>query len=79
MGQLLVRNLDDELVQQLKVRAARHGRSMEAEHRKILREVLTERKEEREVPSLKALLLAMPELSEDELKRQDDFGRDIEW
>ena len=79
MGQLLVRNLDDELVHQLKVRAARHGRSMEAEHRKILREVLTERKEEREVPSLKALLLAMPELSEDELKRQDDFGRDIEW
>lgn len=79
MGQLLVRNLDDELVQQLKVRAARHGRSMEAEHRKILREVLTEQKEEKEVPSFKSLLSEMPELPEDELQRQDDLGRDIEW
>ncbi len=78
MGQLLVRNLDDELVQRLKVRAARHGHSMEAEHRKILREVLTHQDSE-EQPSLKTLLLAMPELSEDELERHDDYGRNIEW
>jgi len=34
MPQLLVRNLDQEIVHELKVRAARHGRSAEAEHRR---------------------------------------------
>lgn len=37
---LQVRNLDDELVARLKRRAARHGRSAEAEHREILRQAL---------------------------------------
>jgi plasmid stability protein len=37
---LHVRNLDDELVARLKRRAARHGRSTEAEHREILRQAL---------------------------------------
>ncbi len=36
MAQLTVRKLDDDLVQRLKVRAARHGCSAEAEHRLIL-------------------------------------------
>jgi antitoxin FitA len=35
-----VRNLDDELITRLKRRAARHGRSTEAEHREILRQAL---------------------------------------
>jgi plasmid stability protein len=39
-GNLHVRNLDDELIARLKRRAARHGRSAEAEHREILRQVL---------------------------------------
>jgi plasmid stability protein len=34
---LSVRNLDDDLITRLKRRAARHGRSAEAEHREILR------------------------------------------
>ncbi len=34
---LHVRNLDEDLVARLKRRAARHGRSTEAEHREILR------------------------------------------
>jgi plasmid stability protein len=38
---LHVRNLDDELVARLKRRAARHGRSAEAEHREILRQALS--------------------------------------
>jgi plasmid stability protein len=37
---LHVRNLDDDLVAKLKRRAARHGRSTEAEHREILRQAL---------------------------------------
>jgi plasmid stability protein len=40
-GSLSVRNLDDDLITRLKRRAARHGRSAEAEHREILRQVLT--------------------------------------
>ncbi len=41
LTQLMVRKLDPELVAALKRRAAEHGRSMEAEHREILREALT--------------------------------------
>jgi len=40
VASLHVRNVDDDLVRRLKERAARHGRSAEAEHRDILREVL---------------------------------------
>jgi plasmid stability protein len=38
---LHVRNLDHNLVAKLKRRAARHGRSAEAEHREILRQALS--------------------------------------
>lgn len=40
-GNLHVRNLDDDLIAKLKRRAARHGRSAEAEHREILRQALS--------------------------------------
>jgi plasmid stability protein len=40
MATLTVRNLDDDVVRRLRVRAAGHGRSAEAEHREILRLVL---------------------------------------
>jgi plasmid stability protein len=40
MAQLLVRNLDEPLKKRLQRRAKRHGRSMEAEVREILRDVL---------------------------------------
>ena len=39
-GSLRVRNLEDDLIRRLEQRAARHGRSMEAEHREILRQAL---------------------------------------
>lgn len=35
-----MRNLDENLIARLKVRAARHGRSAEAEHRAILKQAL---------------------------------------
>lgn len=41
MGQLLVRDLDDEIIRRLKQRAALHGRSMEAEHRAILEQAVS--------------------------------------
>ena len=76
MTQLIVRNLDEEIVRELKLRAARHGRSAEAEHREILREALLPRKEKR---SLKELLLAIPQVGEDaDFERVQDYGRDDE-
>jgi antitoxin FitA len=42
MATLTVRNLDDVVVRQLRIRAAEHGRSAEAEHREILKTVLTD-------------------------------------
>ena len=67
MAQLIVRNLDDDLVRELKRRAARHGRPAEAEHREILRNALKPRVGEK---SLKSLLLEMPAAG-----RDADFGR----
>jgi plasmid stability protein len=40
MAQLTVRNLGSDLVRQLKIRAAQHNRSAEAEHRAILETAL---------------------------------------
>ena len=40
MAQLTVRNVDDDLVRKLKIRAARRNRSAEAEHRAILEQAL---------------------------------------
>jgi len=76
MAQLIVRNLEPELIHQLKLRAAQHGRSMEAEHREILRQALL-------VPesgvTLKALLLAMPPVGDDaDFARIPDQGREVE-
>jgi plasmid stability protein len=42
MAALTVRNLDDDLVRRLRIRAAEHGRSAEAEHREILRAALAD-------------------------------------
>ncbi|HEY5857924.1 MAG TPA: Arc family DNA-binding protein [Aldersonia sp.] len=41
MATLTIRDFDDELKAALRVRAAEHGRSMEAEVREILRATLT--------------------------------------
>jgi antitoxin FitA len=52
MATLTVRNLDEDVVRRLRIRAAEHGRSAEAEHREILRLALigddTQEQEERQ-------------------------------
>jgi plasmid stability protein len=40
VGVLTVRKVDEEVIRALKLRAAKHGRSAEAEHRLILEQVL---------------------------------------
>ena len=74
MAQLIVRNLDEEVVRRLKLRAAQNGRSTEAEHRAILEAVLFERSS----PSLKQLLQSMPDIGEDtDFDRIEDCGREV--
>jgi plasmid stability protein len=60
MGNLHVRNLEDELIHRLKRRAARHGRSSEAEHREILRLALAEENE----PSFDTLAAELRKLAQ---------------
>lgn len=73
--QLIVRNLEEEVIQELRLRAARHGRSAEAEHREILREVLVPRKQK----SFKDLLLEIPQGGDGgDFERIQDYGRDVE-
>lgn len=59
MAQLLVRNIEEELVKKLRVRAATHGRSAEAEHREILRQALSEEPK----PSFKEIAARIRELT----------------
>ena len=40
MASITIRNLDDQLKERLRVRAAQHGRSMEQEAREILRDAI---------------------------------------
>lgn len=66
---LVVRNLDDGLVQALKERAAAHGRSAEAEHREILAHAL--RRPQRK--TFAQVLMGMPNVGEDaDFARSDD-------
>lgn len=67
MAQLIVRRLEDAVVSALKERAAKKGRSTEAEHREILRSALFTA---RRGASLKALLRSMPDAGSD-----TDFAR----
>lgn len=50
MATLTIRDFDDDLKAALRIRAARHGRSMESEVREILRQTLTGA-EDSEVPA----------------------------
>ena len=72
VAQLIVRNLDEDLVQRLKRRAASHGRSAEEEHRQLLRQVLRPE-------GLGEALLAMPNVGDDpDFARQSDMPRELD-
>jgi plasmid stability protein len=69
MPDLLVRGVDDDLVQALKKRAGAHGRSQEAELRAILAAALLSPPRR----NLAELLAAMPDVGIDaDFQRQDD-------
>jgi plasmid stability protein len=68
MSQLIVRQIEEQVVRQLKKQAGQRGVSMEEEHRRILREALLGKAAKR--PSFKEALLAMPDAGDDQ-----DFER----
>ena len=75
MAQLIVRNLDDDIVKRLRRRAAESGRSVEAEHREILREALLKKGPGK---SLKQHLLEMPDVGADaDFVRTQNRGRKV--
>ncbi|HWS76169.1 MAG TPA: plasmid stabilization protein, partial [Quisquiliibacterium sp.] len=49
MASITIRNLEDDIDQRLRARAAEHGRSMEEEAREILRWVLTKDSQPRDL------------------------------
>jgi plasmid stability protein len=61
MPSLIVRGVEDAVVQALKSRAVCHGRSAEAEHRALLAEILLAPRRR----SLAEVLAAMPEVGDD--------------
>ena len=76
MASLSVRNLDDSLIAKLKMRAARHGRSAEAEHRAILRQALESEAEisfDALAAELRKLSSTRPQTPSEDLLRE---GRD---
>lgn len=74
VANLVVRNLEQQIVNALKQRAARHGRSAEAEHRLLLEESLLRPKGK----SFAEALAAMPNVGKDEdfLRKEDKSGND---
>jgi antitoxin FitA len=75
MANLVVRNLDQRVVDALKQRAAKHGRSAEAEHRAILEEVLLVTPKKR---SFAEALASMPNVGQDEdFERLEDADEDV--
>ena len=73
MAQLVVRNLDQAIVDALKKRAARHGHSAEAEHRAILSEALLRPKKK----SFAEVLASIPNVGKDEdFERSEEAQKD---
>ena len=64
MAQLLVRDLEDAVVQALRQKAAEEGTSVEEAHRRILRLALLSKKPEKD---FKEFLLEMPEGGDDDV------------
>jgi antitoxin FitA len=75
MANLIVRNIDETIVQALKKRASQHGVSAEAEHRKILQQALLQPPKK----SFAEVLSLIPSVGNDsDFERvQDDSDRNV--
>jgi plasmid stability protein len=75
VADLVVRNLDRTLIQALKKRAARRGRSAEAEHRAILQAALVRTRRK----TLAQALASIPKVGRDEdfARKEDKRARNV--
>ena len=75
MANLVVRNLDFSIVEALKKRAVRHGRSAEAEHRVILESALARTRRK----TFAQALATMPNVGSDEdfARKEDKSAHDV--
>ncbi len=75
MANLIVRNIDDKIVDALKAQAGKHGRSAEAEHRRILESALLRPRKK----SFSETLRSIPNVGTDaDFERVDnDSDRDV--
>lgn len=81
MASITIRNLDKDLKSQLKIRAAKHGRSMEEEVRNILKSAIAQDDEGTE--NLAQAIykrmapfggIELPELKREEIRKPVDFS-----
>ena len=80
MAQALIRNIDDDLVEDYRQAAKRNGRSLEAEYRealRIMRPITPTRKQDLLELSrrLRAMTPAVPQTPSEDLIRADRDGR----
>ena len=75
MANLIVRNVEDEVVQALKEQSGKHGVSAEEEHRRILRQALLKPRQK----SFVEVLTQIPNVGEDQdfARVQDDEQRNV--
>ncbi len=73
MGQILIRGLDDSVIQTLKERAAGHGRSLEAELRQVLTDAARTPRAAliKELERIRALTPKGPRILAEDLVRED--------
>ncbi len=77
MAQLTVRNIDDSIAAALKLRAMKAGRSAEAEHRKILQDVLQPAQQGNFFETARARRIKLPpEIQSTTELLREDRGRD---
>ncbi len=82
MASITIRNLDDDIKQRLRVRAAEHGRSMEEEAREILRRVMGESAPPRNLAAaIRARLVASDRVdlelpAREPMREPPEFGRE---
>lgn len=75
MTELILRDIEEELVEELKLRAEPNGQSPEEEHRQILRRAL---QSHQRGSLLKKLIEEMPIVGDDEdFERNQDRGRPV--
>ncbi|ETX00701.1 MAG: hypothetical protein ETSY2_38605 [Candidatus Entotheonella gemina] len=79
MAELTVRDIEPEIVEKLQKRAERHGRSVEEEHRAILRDALVENRGETPTMTFEAYLRTMPDVGTDaDFSRIEGLIRDFD-